>query len=267
MRRILSFDCEDAALAATLDDAPATSGLLIVSGGNEIRVGAHRGMAMLAQEIAAAGYPVFRFDRRGIGDSEGENGGFEASGPDIDAAIAAFRGACPHLGRIVAFGNCDAASALLIHQPRGIDALVLGNVWVIEDDGSAMPPPAAIKARYRERMRDPKAWLGMLTGATNLRTLASGLLKLARPRPQSSLSARIADGIAVFPGRVAVLLALRDATAIAFAEAWEKPGFAVTRARADIEIVRLDSPSHSFASDADHAVLIESLLRALANSY
>src|SRR3546814_9170156 len=88
MRHQLTFACEGAALAATLDEAPGTTGLLIVSGGNEIRSGAHRGRAMLAQRIAAAGHPVFRFDRRAIGDSEGENGGFEASGPDIEIGRA-----------------------------------------------------------------------------------------------------------------------------------------------------------------------------------
>src|SRR3546814_1492741 len=65
---------------------------------------------MLSQRIAAAGHPVFRFDRRGIGDSDGSNSGFETSGPDIAAAIAAFRAAAPHVARIAAFGNCDAAS-------------------------------------------------------------------------------------------------------------------------------------------------------------
>src|SRR3546814_9589450 len=83
MRHQLNFDCEGAALAASLDDAPGSNGLLIVSGGNEIRSGAHRGMAMLAQRVAAAGHPVFRFDRRGIGDSEGADGGIESGGPDI----------------------------------------------------------------------------------------------------------------------------------------------------------------------------------------
>ena len=117
MRHQLSFGCEGATLAASLDEAPGATGLLIVSGGNEVRSGAHRGMAMLAQRIAGEGYPVFRFDRRGVGDSTGENGGYANSGPDVAAAIAAFRAAAPHVTRIVAFGNCDAASALLLHQP------------------------------------------------------------------------------------------------------------------------------------------------------
>jgi alpha-beta hydrolase superfamily lysophospholipase len=91
MRRLIEFPCEGETLFGTLDEAPGTTGLLIVSGGNEIRVGAHRGMALLAGRLAGAGHPVFRFDRRGIGDSTGENHGFESSADDIAAAAAAFR--------------------------------------------------------------------------------------------------------------------------------------------------------------------------------
>ena len=165
MRHQLSFVCEGATLAATLDDAPGTTGLLIVSGGNEVRSGAHRGMAMLAQRIAAAGHPVFRFDRRGIGDSEGFNGGYASSGPDIVAAIAAFREAAPQMTRIVAFGNCDAASALLLHQPLALDALILANPWTYEDSVEeahepALPPASAIRARYLARLRPAQDALG-----------------------------------------------------------------------------------------------------------
>ena len=91
MRRFLSFDCVGDRLAATLDDADGATGLLIVSGGNEVRSGAHRGMARLAADIADAGFPVFRFGRRGVDDSEGANGGFESSCEDIAGAIAAVR--------------------------------------------------------------------------------------------------------------------------------------------------------------------------------
>ncbi|MGE2778108.1 hypothetical protein ACQHM9_27125, partial [Escherichia coli] len=78
-------------LVATLDEADGSTGLLIVSGGNEIRSGAHRGMAMLAHRLAAAGIPVFRYDRRGVGDSTGDNKGFLSAEPDLIAAVAAFR--------------------------------------------------------------------------------------------------------------------------------------------------------------------------------
>lgn len=265
MRRFLSFDCVGDRLAATLDDADGATGLLIVSGGNEVRSGAHRGMARLAADIADAGFPVFRFDRRGVGDSEGENGGFETSGDDITAAIAAFRTQCPALERIVAFGNCDAATALLLHRPDGVMALTLSNIWAIEatDD---LPPPAAIKARYLERLKDPKAWLRLMTGAIDLKKLASGLSKLARPAPPSTLTARLAEVMARGKLPAKILLARSDVTAIAFADAWRGEAFATARQSGLYRITMLDSASHSFATDADYAVLKSALLESLGSA-
>lgn len=263
MRQILNFECDGAVLAATLDNAPGCSGLLIVSGGNEIRIGAHRGMAILANEISAIGHPVFRFDRRGVGDSSGQNRGFASSKPDIATAVSAFKTACPQLTRIVAFGNCDAASALVLHQLDGLDTLILANPWVIERSDE-LPAPAAIRARYTERIRDPKAWVGLFTGRTSLTKLASGLLRITTPRLASGLASSIAQGIAAFPGPVKILLATRDGTAIAFASEWEKQGFAAARAKPDLSVVRLDSASHSFATAEDKATLRAALLGALA---
>ena len=197
VRRLIEFPCADATLLGTLDEAPGATGLLIVSGGNEIRIGAHRGMAQLALRIARAGHPVFRFDRRGIGDSTGENHGFETSADDIAAAAAAFRRTAPHLTRIAAFGNCDAATALaFFHARAAIDQLVLANPWVIEatDD---LPPAAAIRARYVERMRDPREWARLLRGGVDIHKLASGLLKASRSQPQqeNGLPARMAAAL------------------------------------------------------------------------
>ncbi len=248
MRHHLSFICEGELLAATLDEAPGTSGLLIVSGGNEIRCGAHRGMATLAQRIAAAGHPVFRFDRRGVGDSEGENGGFEASAPDIAAAIAAFRAAAPHMTRITAFGNCDAASALLLHQPTGLDALVLANPWTYEpnadeeaSDEPALPPAAAIRARYLARLKDPQSLLRLLKGEIDLGKLWRGLSALGRSKPPQapdSLAGRMNAALAALPCPATLLLAAGDRTAQAFLENCEIGA---------VPAERLDSASHSFA--------------------
>lgn len=270
MRHALNFSCEGAALAATLDAAPGTSGLLIVSGGNEIRCGAHRGMAMLAARIAAAGHPVLRFDRRGIGDSEGENGGFESSRDDIVAALAAFRAACPEMKQIAAFGNCDAASALLLHQPLDVDALVLANPWTIEqaesDDTPALPPASAIRARYWQRLKDPASLARLLRGQIDLGKLTRGLLRLVNSRKQPeprSLARRMIIGLASCNLPSTFLIAERDRTAQMFEEAFEGVYFGLTREGHDIQFEWLDSASHSFAGD-DADWLFEQLLAVLA---
>ena len=180
--RHLSFACEGARLAATLDEAAGRAGLLIVTDGNETRAGAFSGQAQLAARIAGAGYPVFRFDRRGVGDSEGENRGFRASAPDIAAALQAFRAACPTLVRVVGFGNCDAASALMLANGDGLDALVLANPWTIEGD-DVTPPPSAVRARYADKLRDHKELVRLLTGKVSLKQLAHGIVHALLPTP------------------------------------------------------------------------------------
>lgn len=263
VRSLIAFPCSGETLAGTMDDAPGATGLLIVSGGNELRMGAHRGMAMLAAELAEAGYPVFRFDRRGIGDSTGVNGGFEASGPDIAAAVTAFRTAQPQLTRIIGFGNCDAASALaLFHRAAGLDALVLANPWVVEPVGDT-PPPAAIRARYAERMRDPRQWLRLLSGGVNLRKLANGLGAITAPPPQSAgdLAKRIAAALDATPVPLTILLAEGDNTAIAFRDAWRGQAFDALRATTPLHLCPTDS--HSFARASDKAWLRAQLLAVL----
>ena len=261
LRRHLTFACEGATLVGTLDAGDAATGLLIVSGGNEIRMGAHRGMAMLAQDIAGKGYPVFRFDRRGIGDSGGDNGGFRSSQADIAAALYAFRTAAPQLRRIVAFGNCDAATALVLHQPD-VDALVLANPWVIETDGD-LPAPAAIRDRYSRRLRDPGAWAALATGKLDLKAAIRGLAKIAAPEAANGLASEFARALCERSRPTTLLLAARDNTAIAFARVWAGPVFAQARTRSDIRLVAIDSASHSFANEADYAALVETLLQAL----
>lgn len=264
MREVIGFDCDGDQLAGTLDHADGRTGLLIVSGGNEIRIGAHRGMALLAQRVAAAGYPVLRYDRRGIGDSEGENRGFLGGADDIAAAVRTFRQALP-VERIVGLGNCDAATALaLFHQRAGIDALVLANPWVIKDD-SDLPPPAAVRARYAERLRDPRQWLRLARGGVNIGKLVKGLAKSVRSSSESSsLANDMAAALASSSAPTTFLLAERDNTAIAFREAFERSDFATIRARAEIAVCQ--TASHSFARKGDADWLFQHVVEALAES-
>ena len=234
----LTFACANTTLAGTLDTACGANGLLLVTGGNEVRSGAFAGQAALAARISAAGFPVFRFDRRGVGDSGGENPGFRGSVPDIDAALAAFRAIAPNVERVVGFGNCDAASALMLARGGGCDALVLSNPWVIEG-GDDAPPPAAVRARYAEKLRNPREIARLLSGGVNLAKLAKGLAQATKRKgAPTSLAAEMARGLAEFSGPVRILLASADRTAQVFADVWDA---------ADGRIRRCEGASHAWA--------------------
>jgi exosortase A-associated hydrolase 1 len=253
-----TFGCGSLTLAGTLDTAPGTTGLLIVSGGNEVRAGAFGGQAELAARIAAAGFPVFRFDRRGVGDSEGENRGFRKAAKDIAAALDAFRAMAPQLSRVVAFGNCDAASALMLASGSGCDALILSNPWTIDDADAAdaTPPPEAIRARYAEKLKNPREIGRLLGGGVNLRKLARGLMQsFSASPPPSSLAGDMHNGLAGFAGEVRILLATADRTAQMFEAAWDK---------SDPRIRRCQGAGHAYVEPAHRDWLEREILEVLS---
>ena len=255
-RRPVQFVCEGAALAGTLDEAHGTTGLLLVSGGNEIHSGSWAGQSQLAARIAAAGYPVLRFDRRGIGDSEGENAGFGGQDADIAAALVAFRSAQPQVQRVVGFGNCDAASALMLSAAElGFDALVLANPWIIEAGDESVQAPAALRRRYAQKVTDPGEWLRLLRGGVNLRKLVWGLRHASGPAPRSSLADAMQTGLAKFAGPVIILLAARDRAAQLFEAAWPAD---------DAHVCRIDSASHSFSDEVAREWLFERIIESLS---
>ena len=255
-RRHVTFACGGETLVGTLDEAAGSTGLLLVSGGNEIRSGAFAGQGQIAARVAAAGYPVFRFDRRGIGDSTGANAGFLGSGPDLVAALAAFRAEQPGLARVVGFGNCDAASALMLNSGAGCDALVLANPWTIEQDDGALPP-AAIRARYAEKLRNPKELLRLATGKVSLGKLAGGIGRALRsPAPPTSLAQEMHAGLDGFDGPVRLLIAERDRTAQAFLAAWDA---------SDDRLARCPGASHAFVEPDAREWLWRHIVAALEN--
>ena len=174
--------------------------------------------------------------------------------PDIAAALAAFRKASPALRQVAGFGNCDAASALMLAGGAGFDALVLANPWTIESD-DGVPPPQAVRERYTAKLRNPKELWRLLTGKVSLTKLAAGIRQALRPAPApSGLAEEIAAGLARFGGRATILLAGRDRTAQAFESAWNS---------ADTRLRRCPGASHAFAEAEARDWLFERIVEAL----
>jgi len=261
MRRHLTFPCGADTLVGTLDSETVTgpAGILLVSGGREVRAGSWGGQAQIAARLAAAGVPVLRYDRRGVGESEGTDPGFQHTREDITAALAAFRGAVPPLRRVIAFGNCDAAAALMLHgADLGLDGLVLANPWTLEteeaDAAQSAGAPAALRQRYLAKLANPREVMRLLTGGVNLAKLSRGLRQAASAPVKSSLVEGMAANLARFPGPVTILLASGDRTAQMFEAVWA-PG--------DPRIQRHASSGHSFAGEDAQGWLFERLLEAV----
>ena len=258
MRRLLSFDCEGAALGGTLDPAEGRIGLVLVTGGSQTRIGSHRMYEGLAKFLAEQGFSCLRFDRRGVGDSAGEDPGFRGSAPDLVAAASCLRAACPSLDRVYGFGLCDGATALALFGDQArLDGLILVNPWLVEAEAGE-PPPAAIRHHYRERLLSREGWKKLLTGRVDYAKLLKGIVKSGR-RARSSLAEDVAAALARHRLPAVWLLATGDATAIAAQAELAGPAFKGL----EIDRLELDTDSHTFARPGDDAALAEAVRTAI----
>lgn len=201
----------------------SVTGIVLVVGGAQTRVGANRRFVGLARTLAAAGHAVMRFDQRGLGDSDGEHPGFESASADIVAATEALRSVCPQLGRLVFVGLCDGASAIALALPAlppglAVSALVLVNPWV---HSPALAAQARLKHHYRRRLLDPQWWKRLFSGRVHPSAWAAGMAALWRSRraaPVIPFVERMALNLHAFHGRVLVVLSGQDQTAQEFAQ-------------------------------------------------
>ncbi len=255
----ICFACENEDLFGILarPGQSAETGVIIVVGGPQTRVGSHRQFVLLARTLAAAGFPVLRFDVRGMGDSMGEQRDFEAITPDIRAAIEALQTACPGVTRIVLWGLCDAAAAALLYMDTTRDPRVTGlcllNPWV---RSAASLARTQVKHYYGQRLLQKEFWLKLLSGRLNI---ARSVGELLRKISQASFKAgggqhlafqdRMARGLQQFPGQVLLLLSDNDYTAKEFieyttaAESWRG-----LLGRPNLQRIDIKDADHTFSS-------------------
>ncbi|MBS0366441.1 MAG: hydrolase 1, exosortase A system-associated [Proteobacteria bacterium] len=231
------FDCAGEKLLGIIHQAGAAArrGVVIaVAGGPQYRAGAHRQFVTLARKLAARGFPVLRFDLRGMGDSTGEHRGFQDSLPDLRAAVDALLAQQPQLEQVVLFGECESASGILFYawrDPR-VAGLALVNPWVRTEGVQA---EAIIKHYYSGRLLQPDFWRKLVSGGINPLTVGRDFMRqlraFLRGRRQRGLTAsgsddmadlplpvKTAEGLRRFPGPVMILMSGRDLIAREFDE-------------------------------------------------
>ncbi|MEO0500316.1 MAG: hydrolase 1, exosortase A system-associated, partial [Pseudomonadota bacterium] len=193
----LAMSCGDDVLAGWLHPANGTVGVVIAVGGGQISCGPQRLFLTLANILSQAGHPVLRFDRRGIGDSTGDDPGYLESGPDIAAAVAALQAEAKGVTHVVGIGLCDAATALLLGSDI-VDSIIAMNPWPFE--AGETRSAAAERAHYRRRLLQPAAWRRLFSGRVNpLPALMSVVRR--RAAPPTSLALRIERAVAATADR------------------------------------------------------------------
>ena len=168
---VVQFTCGGARLVGIIShpaNTPSSTGIVIVVGGPQYRVGSHRQFVLLARALASAGHAVLRFDCRGMGDSTGEAPGFEHIDVDIAAALDALQQVCPEVAHMVLWGLCDGASAALLYAQQTEDPRVVGlalaNPWMHTEQAQAH---AIVHTYYRQRLLDGAFWRKLVSGGIN----------------------------------------------------------------------------------------------------
>lgn len=252
------FECEGALLPAVLHLPVVTAerGVLVIVGGPQYRVGSHRHFVHLGRDLAAAGYPVLRFDYRGMGDAEGEFAGFEGVDTEIHLAIDAFLREVPALREVVLWGLCDAAAAAIGYawrDPR-VCGLVLLNPWVRTEVGEAR---TYLRHYYAGRLVDPVFWRRLISGGVNpIRAIGSVVDFLRRAQDKTreadgrppDLPARMARDFGRFEGHALLALSGQDLTADEFRDVvagslqWQR-----LLDRSDMSRLDISEANHTFS--------------------
>lgn len=200
------------------------TGVLVIVGGPQYRVGSHRQFVLLARRLAAHNVPVMRFDCQGMGDSEGVRHSFEEIYGDMRSAIDTFFEHSPGLTSVVLWGLCDAAtaSALYAAQDPRVSGVVLLNPWVQTREGRAK---TYLRHYYLRRIIEAGFWAKVFQRKFSFRRSAHSLLgnlfqalkkPVGREAENGKFVERMYQGLKDFPGRIAIILSGDDLTAAEF---------------------------------------------------
>lgn len=276
--RCVCFPCAGETLVGLLHaaaDPRGDLGVLVIVGGPQYRVGSHRQFVLMARALARAGFPVFRFDYRGMGDSGGERLDFRGAAADIHAAMDAFCGELPGLRRVVVFGLCDAASAALMHAVNDarVCGLAIANPWVRSEAGAAK---AIVRHYYGRRLLQRSFWTKVVSGEFRPVVALQGFLGLLRgaaskeevgeSEPTTFVEGMRA-GFAQFEGPVLLLLSERDLTAREFEDlcaadrAWSR-----LIARSSVTRWPVSDADHTFSTRRSRDAVAERILEWLRAS-
>ena len=232
-----------------------STGVVIVVGGPQYRVGSHRQFVQLSRSLALQNIASFRFDYRGMGDSFGEKQSFEDICDDIKHAIDVFLKEQTEIKNVVIWGLCDAASAALMYadKDKRVNGLVLLNPWLRNEQAMAQ---TMVKFYYLRRLLSRRFWKKLITGKVNVGgSIAdvSGFVKDSmneKSATEHSYQQRMELGVQRYSGKTCLILSGVDLTAKEFEQQTHKhAGWRNLRSDTN-EIHRIRHADHTFSSAA-----------------
>ncbi len=243
----------------------SSTGVVIVVGGPQYRIGSHRQFIKLSRYLAKNGFSSIRFDCAGMGDSSGEFESFLNISADIRSATDAMIQNSPHIDKIVLWGLCDAATAAAQYSnsDERIKGLFLLNPWVKDEQLAAK---ALVKNHYKKQILSFDFWKRVFTGKVKLFAAATSFLQNLIAMKQKTNDAEIENTSAVdhepkslqgimhkrmtdFNGAVSIILSEKDLTAQEFTTATENKDWQNLITNKPIKITTIKDANHTFAAE------------------
>ncbi|TFW35381.1 hydrolase 1, exosortase A system-associated [Massilia horti] len=242
-QRALSFFCKGSSLVGIIDvpERPLQRGLLVLADAPQYRVGGHRQFTLLSRALAVRGIPVMRFDRRGMGDSEGEPRASDTVDEDVRSALKEFFAHMPEMKEVVILGLGDGATAAALYAPQDerVRGLVLLNPQMRKTHGSVHH---SLGHHYLARLGEVAFWKKIAAGKVDLAASAAALRQNVREHRQT-LPRRLIASLAGFSGQVLVVLGGADPAA-------QEATRLLARHHVRCRRVEIPEADHAFASRA-----------------
>ena len=262
------------------------TGVVIVVGGPQYRIGSHRQFIKLSRFLAQHNIASIRFDCIGMGDSDGEFKSFLDIDSSIKQAINCLIKSSPQLKNIVLWGLCDAATAITKYcsTDSRISGLFLLNPWVKDEQLAA---ESLVKNHYKKQLLSADFWKRVFTGkvkifsaatdfAKNLFAMKKGNkkqqeqslnIKETEKKLPNSLQQMMLHQLQEFTGKVEIILSENDLTAQEFSTATASQSWRELIRNKPIPTTTIADANHTFASEKWRSQVQELTLRFIDRVY
>ena len=207
--------------------------VVLITGGPQVRIGAHRMYVQLSRFLCKYNWPSFRFDYEGMGDSEGDFIGFQYAGPSITAAIDFLKNRFKNKLNFIIWSLCDGATASALYAATHQDPIIgqiLCNPLTITDQGLAR---STIRHYYTKRFFN-KEFLRKLFGRKlNLKDSVKSLWEVIKDTQilkktktisadEQKLPDMVIDSLHIFSKPIRIILSKDDIVASNFRDELKK---------------------------------------------